>query len=545
MRISFPATFNETKALSVIAALQKLPCVEKVVAASAANLEFDATDFANAFAPSDSIPDAARRGLDVNPVPRPVFNASSQLPADVLPDRIVIRWKEQFVWNASSTGFLQRFADFHAAAGCQAIKQFQNGDHDMIEVVQFDPAKTSVLDQLLRYQGCPWIDWVQPDHVSQVTAKYPNDPLYTSGRQWNIDKISAPSAWDPNLGGTTGSPSVVLAIADSGANINHPDMQTNLWSGQNNGEIHNWVNNSTNVYDTNPRYHGSVISSIAGAQGGNGLYMTGVSWDTSLMHLKVVADNDTVDDADAMSAITYAFNHGATAINCSFGWQKVTNCETDGETGQTVCDPYIPPAWTSLLETAKTNNLLTICAAGNGTFLHTGGFNTDVDLFTPASVPTDNVISVANTDQNDALVFGSSYGQKTVDLAAPGDGTYGLRPTFDGNSLNLNNYYSGGGTSSAAPHVTGVAGLVKTKYPWEDYYGVRDRILMSTDTISMPTGKSLRTNGRLNAARALHRRTVVHNFSTRARVENGDSDFDHGLQHWSYGFREGLWNRHT
>jgi subtilisin family serine protease len=510
--ISFPATFTESKALSVIAALQQLSSVEKVVAVSAANLEFDPADFSNRYAASDLIPDSVKRGFDTNPVPRRTYSRASELGPHVR-NRIIVRWKEQFVFKAAATGFLQRFADFHATAGCRVISELENSEKGLTLVLQFDPARSSVLDQVLRYQACPWVDYAEPDYINQVTAT-PNDPLYTSGHQWNMTKISAPSAWDI----TRGSPGVVLAIADTGANIAHPDFAANLWSGQNNGDIHNFADNSTNVYDNSSDHHGSVVASIVGAQGNNGLYMTGVNWDVSLMHLKISDTGQNISNSVAIRAVTYAYTHGASAVNCSFGYYDNV-CHKDGE--DTICDHIIDPAYLTAMRNARNANTVAVCAAGNGDPLTFHGVNTDIALFSPADAPTDNVISVANTDQNDVLAVDSNWGQKTVDLSAPGVNIYGLKPTYNGNSLDLSNYFVGSGTSASAPHVTGAIGLVKARYPWEDYYGLRDRILMSTDTISTP-GKPLRTSGRLNATRALHRRTVVHNFSTRARVENGD-----------------------
>jgi hypothetical protein len=74
----------------------------------------------------------------------------------------------------------------------------------------------------------------------------------------------------------------------------------------------------------------------------------------------------------------------------------------------------------------------------------------------------------------------------------------------------------------AAPHVTGAVALVKSRYPWENYFGIRDRILMGVDHLAS-LSSLWRTGGRLNLYNALQPRNLMLNLSTRARVEGGDS----------------------
>ena len=109
------------------------------------------------------------------------------------------------------------------------------------------------------------------------------------------------------------------------------------------------------------------------------------------------------------------------------------------------------------LKRARDHNVVAVCSAGNSYA------NNDVYTFSPANTPTDNVIAVAASDQNDAWTF-SDYGSRTVDLAAPGVSIYGLKPTYNGNSNDLSNYSVITGTSQAAPHVTGAIALLKAKY---------------------------------------------------------------------------------
>jgi subtilisin family serine protease len=323
---------------------------------------------------------------------------------------------------------------------------------------------------------------------------------------------------------TKGDPSVIIAVGDSGANVNHPDFATNLWSGQNEPSTgnHNFISQSTNVDDDNNLQHGSNVASIIGAQGNNDGYMTGVAWDTSLMILKMVGSTNTVPTSAAVQAIDYAGTHGASAINLSFGGYYVDpdTCYYDEGRRRVICDPPRPdPDLLAAVERARTNNMAVVCGAGNGDLNRDAiGDDNDSTFFSPASFASDNVISVLATDRADNKTTYSNFGRYRVDLGAPGgtdtDRIIGLKQ-------DVNTYSFLYGTSMATPHVTGALALIKSLFPWENYFGIRDRVLMGTERTGTLEGKC-RTNGRLNLYNALQPRSMLRNLSTRARVGDGD-----------------------
>lgn len=519
--LSFPQTFTEQQALAVISKLELSPSVEKVVAVSAFNLEFIPGDFARAFGPTDFIPEPARRGLDAAYYANSPNTPVSQVIAPHVPGQFIARWKDEYVWKAEQTGFDAQMAVFNATAGVQVLYNLYSSAHELVQVMGFDPTNVSLEEELNRYNGCPWVVYAQPDYIYEAQAAVvPNDPIYNN--QWSLPKISAPDAWSI----TTGRPEqdrVIIALADTGADINHPDFRTNLWS----GTPKNFLTNpaTTNVLDGNG--HGSNVASIIGAQGNNGLYMTGVAWDVSLMHLKVCTNGDnngnglgaTCPTSAIVSGINYATDNHAVAINLSLGAFHCRKFHPDPDNGKPVCEEYIvDPTLAGAVKYAKDNNVVTVCAAGNGAppFGFGDGVNTDFDPFSPADTPYDNVISVAASQRDDTRPRFSCFGRRTVDLAAPGFQIYGL------GSYNAGITYSiFSGTSMAAPHVTGAIALLKAKYPWENYLGLRDRVLLTTDP--SPFGADLRTGGRLNVNNALAKRTMIRNLSTRAKVGTGNN----------------------
>ena len=96
----------------------------------------------------------------------------------------------------------------------------------------------------------------------------------------------------------------------------------------------------------------------------------------------------------------------------------------------------------------------------------------------------------------------SNYGSNSVDLAAPGVSIY--------TTVWSGGYYANSGTSFAAPHVAGVAGLVRAQEPGISVSTLKSRILGSVDLTPSLQGRMV-TGGRLNAYRALDGTSWKHN----------------------------------
>jgi len=205
--------------------------------------------------------------------------------------------------------------------------------------------------------------------------------------------------------------------------------------------------------------HGTHVSGIILANRTNNIGMKGVANNAVLMSVRAVPDGDE-RDKDVALAIRYAVDNGAKVINMSFGKSWSPN-----------------PEWVfDAIKYAEKNDVLLVHAAGND------GKDIDVSENWPNDTTdkineiADNVITVgamsSNYDENISATF-SNYGQKNVDIFAPGVQIYSTFPK--------NEYQKISGTSMAAPEVAGVAALIRSYFPKLSASQVK-HILMNSGT---------------------------------------------------------------
>lgn len=353
---------------------------------------------------------------------------------------------------------------------------------------------------------------IEPNVVITAAAT-PNDSSYP--QQWALNNtgqsggtpdadIDAKEAWDI----TKGSRDVVIAVVDTGVDYHHTDLKANIWT--NPGEIagngvdddgngfvddvhgYDFVNNDGDPMDDNS--HGTHVAGTIGAVGNNSKGVAGVAWNTSIMVLKFLDASGSGYLSDAVAALNYA-----TMMKTDYG---VNVCATNNSWGG---GGYYSPL-NSAINAGADADMLFVAAAGNN------GSNNDAVASYPGNYSSNSIISVAATNRNDALTYFSNYGATQVDLAAPGVNIY--------NTLRNNSYGNYSGTSMAAPHVTGTAALIWSKYPTLSYRQVRDAIFDGVDSISSLSGK-VATGGRLNAKKALQK---VANTPDEPDVPSADPD---------------------
>ena len=285
--------------------------------------------------------------------------------------------------------------------------------------------------------------------------------------------------------------SVIVAIIDTGIDINHQELRNAIWTNpgeidgdgiDNDGngyvdDIHGWnfYSNNNKVFSGSEDSHGThAAGTISASRGSYGI--TGITDNNyvKIMPLKALGGKEGVGSPDAViKAIKYAEEQGASICNLSMG--------TTGYSEE-------------LAQTMKNSHMLFVVSCGNGGVSGLG-YNTDVYPVYPASLPYDNIISVANILFDGTLSKDSNYGAASVDIAAPG--TYILSTIPD------NSYGYMSGTSMAAPMVTGVAAMLYSYRTDISLADVKTIILNSSRKLDTLSGKVV-SGGLLDAYSALN-----------------------------------------
>jgi subtilisin family serine protease len=385
------------------------------------------------------------------------------------------------------------------------------------------PAGMPVTDAIVKYMSDPGVEYAEPNYIRYPKNTIPSDTFFDP-QQWALRNtgtfaggtegadIDMPGAWDI----TQGSRDIVVAVIDSGVDLNHPDLVSNIWRNPGEASCVDGVDNEGNGFiddcvgwnfvddDNSPMDdlgHGTHVSGIIGAVGNNATGIAGVMWNVSILPLKFITDlgpgvcgpgvNFCGTVADEAAAIDYAVQNGAKIINASYGSSEFAQTEYDA------------------INAANAAGVLFIAAAGNGG-LDSAGDNNDLNPSYPAAINLPNVIAVAATDQNDNRASFSNYGPVSVHVAAPGVYVLSSVP-LTGVSMSFSSFCTGSavaaydfcsGTSMAAPHVAGLAGLLESYYTGFTPAQIRATILRYVDQRASLLGW-IQTGGRINAYKAL------------------------------------------
>jgi subtilisin family serine protease len=287
----------------------------------------------------------------------------------------------------------------------------------------------------------PDVGYAQPNYIYHI-CRTPNDPKFPD--QYAHQLIQMEDAWDIS----TGSRDVVVAVLDTGVDVNHPDLKDNIWVNPNeipgngidddgNGyvdDVHGWNFESDNnhliptvTYDETVG-HGTWVSGVIAGVGNNDKGVCGVNWQCSIMALRMSL---YVTSAEVAEGLDYAAANGADILNMSFGADEF------GPGGDLIVHEAI--------DNAFDQGVLLVSSAGNS--------NTDRVSYPAAYY---NVMAVSATDAEDVKTEYSMFGP-WVDIAAPG--TDIVTTALGGE------YLYTAGTSFSSPYVAAVAALVLAHRP--------------------------------------------------------------------------------
>lgn len=265
----------------------------------------------------------------------------------------------------------------------------------------------------------PYIEISEPYRVPE-SVRVPNDP--SRSLQWFFSKIDAYQAWDIIWGSDTEIS--IIAIVDTGVYWTHPDIYPNMWSG---------IGEDMYNYDGDPRepypIHGTHVAGCASEATNNGIGGAGIGWAARIMAVKGADNNGNL--THVWQGITWAADHGAHIINCSWGGIGYSSYEYN----------IIYHVWSA-------HDVLVVASAGNDNYW------TPPYVHYPSAY--NHVLAVAATNSSDNKPGWSNYGT-WVDVCAPGQSIY--------STWGASSYTYLSGTSMSSPIVAGIAALVRAADP--------------------------------------------------------------------------------
>lgn len=337
--------------------------------------------------------------------------------------------------------------------------------------------------------GVTYTKAADPEYVRQAARPVGADPM--QAQQWALNDIGFNT-----VSHFKGSPSVVVAVVDTGVDYNHPDLNAAIWGnpGESGAKAHNGIDDDRNGYvddymgwdfveNDNKPYdktggpfggnpgHGTHCAGVIGAVNDNSYGITGIAAGVKIMPLRFLSEKGQGTTANAVKAILYAVNNGAAVISNSWG-----GADEGGAVSKALREAFA---------LASQRGRLLVVAAGNS--------KTNVDASplsaTPASFNVPTQITVAATGKGGTLASFSNYGASLVHIGAPGVGILSTVP--NGKFMNMD------GTSMATPVVAGAAALFWSQRKDLNAAAVKSAMLGTAYPTLALKGKTT-TGGRLN-----------------------------------------------
>jgi len=331
-----------------------------------------------------------------------------KLNEDYAPGQVIVRFRSEV--SPEQRAWLRR------VAGAQLVRR---GEYFDYELWQFSPyANALQIAAQLRQSG--WFEVADANWRIELANWTPNDPLYP--QQPALPYIGAPQAWAL----WRGDDRFIMAILDTGARLDHLDLQDRLLPGYDFGGD---ADGNRDAVPDDPFGHGTFVTGIAGAVTNNSRGVAAVAPHGKILPVKVFRDSGSGYLGDMLDGIGYAVAQGAHVMNLSFGSR------------------YYAPAWDLVrdaLNAAWNTGVVVVAAAGN---------ENNTNPFYPAWYPVCIAVAACNLDGTKSAQ--STFGS-WVDVAAPSGDVYSTTNA----SNNSYGRHTQGATSYAAPFVTAQAAML-------------------------------------------------------------------------------------
>lgn len=323
--------------------------------------------------------------------------------------------------------------------------------------------RTTTLRAIKALRHSPKIEYVEPNYIREPDALPPNDPLYPS--QWHYPQINLLDAWDHSKGD-----GVIVAVLDTGVKTSHEDFvnadaTSQLVAGYDmiadpaiaadgDGRDSNPDDPGDQRFPSGSSWHGTHTAGTVAAATNNAKGCAGVAPGAKVMPIRVLGVGGGTTD-DIAQGVLYASGLPNDSGQLPARRADVINMSLGGLGRSTTMADAIAQA--------RAAGVIVVVSSGNDA--------ADASQYSPAGEP--GAVVVGAVDSNNELAYYSNYGS-VVDVVAPG-GDESTDKNFDGfgdgvlslvwanNGATLYTTYEG--TSMAAPHVAGIAALMKAAFP--------------------------------------------------------------------------------
>ncbi|WP_049969970.1 S8 family serine peptidase [Haladaptatus cibarius] len=356
---------------------------------------------------------------------------------------------EVLVGISAGEGDIEQKVAQYTMGNAEIVHKNDNLRYVAVKVPGNETARENFINAI---ENRPGIKYAEKNETLE-TQLTPNDPQF--GDQYAPQQVGSDQAWDTTLG----SSNVTIAVVDTGAQYDHPDLADNYKANPG----YDFADGDSDPYpdDAANEQHGTHVSGCASAVIDNGTGVAGQS-NSSLINGRALDESGSGSTSDIADAVEWAADQGADIINMSLGGGGYNSTMKNA------------------VSYANNQGSLIICAAGN---------NGSSSVSYPAAYS--ECMAISAVDSNENLASFSQYGD--VDLAAPGVDVLSTIPT--------DSYARFSGTSMATPVTSGVAGLTLAKWSSLSNNELRSHLKATAKDIGLSSDKQ--GAGQVNANNAV------------------------------------------